>query len=167
MTEGLRLRPVAAEDLPEIHAIYAIEVLEGTASFELEPPDLADLRTRLAKIRAAGLPWLALDIGGRLAGYAYATAYRERPAYRFTVEDSVYVAGWARGRGIGHALLEAVVVAAREAGMRQMVAVIGDSANTGSIRLHRACGFVDVGTLRNVGVKFGRQLDTVLMQRAL
>ena len=102
-----------------------------------------------------------------MAGYAYATLYRERPAYRHTVEDSVYLAPWARGRGIGRALLEAVIAGSRAAGSHSMVAVIGDSANLGSVRLHRACGFVEVGILREVGLKFGRRLDTVLMQRPL
>jgi L-amino acid N-acyltransferase YncA len=167
MPTDVRLRPAEAGDLAAIAAIYTPEVLEGTATFELEPPDAAELGVRLAKVRALGLPWLVAEAGGRIAGYAYAAMHRDRPAYRFTVEDSVYLAPWARGRGIGRPLLEAVVAASREAGMRQMVAVIGDSANLGSIGLHRACGFLDVGTLRDVGFKFGRWLDTVLMQRPL
>jgi L-amino acid N-acyltransferase YncA len=167
MPTDVRLRPAEAGDLAAIAAIYTPEVLEGTATFELEPPDAAELGVRLAKVRALGLPWLVAEAGGRIAGYAYAAMHRDRPAYRFTVEDSVYLAPWARGRGIGRQLLEAVVAASREAGMRQMVAVIGDSANLGSIGLHRACGFLDVGTLRDVGFKFGRWLDTVLMQRPL
>jgi len=167
MPTDVRLRPAEAGDLAAIAAIYTPEVLEGTATFELEPPDAAELGVRLAKVRALGLPWLVAEAGGRIAGYAYAAMHRDRPAYRFTVEDSVYLAPWARGRGIGLPLLEAVVAASRGAGMRQMVAVIGDSANLGSIGLHRACGFLDVGTLRDVGFKFGRWLDTVLMQRPL
>ena len=114
-----------------------------------------------------GLPWLVVEFDGAIAGYAYAAAYHSRPAYRFTVEDSVYIAeGWRR-RGLGRALLEGVIEGARTAGMRQMVAIIGDSADLGSIRLHRACDFIDVGTLRHVGFKFDRWLDTVLMQRTL
>jgi L-amino acid N-acyltransferase YncA len=167
MPTDVRLRPAEAGDLAAIAAIYTPEVLEGTATFELEPPDAAELGVRLAKVRALGLPWLVAEAGGRIAGYAYAAMHRDRPAYRFTVEDSVYLPPWARGRGIGRQLLEAVVAVSREAGMRQMVAVIGDSANLGSIGLHRACGFLDVGTLRDVGFKFGRWLDTVLMQRPL
>jgi L-amino acid N-acyltransferase YncA len=167
MPTDVRLRPAEAGDLAAIAAIYTPEVLEGTATFELEPPDAAELGVRLAKVRALGLPWLVAEAGGRIAGYAYAAMHRDRPAYRFTVEDSVYLPPWARGRGIGRQLLEVVVAASREAGMRQMVAVIGDSANLGSIGLHRACGFLDVGTLRDVGFKFGRWLDTVLMQRPL
>jgi L-amino acid N-acyltransferase YncA len=167
MPTNVRLRPAETGDLAALAAIYTPEVLEGTATFELEPPDAAELGARLAKVRELGLPWLVAEEGGRIAGYAYAGMHRDRPAYRFTVEDSVYLAPWARGRGIGRQLLEAVVAGSRDAGMRQMVAVIGDSANLGSIGLHRACGFLDVGTLRDVGFKFGRWLDTVLMQRRL
>jgi phosphinothricin acetyltransferase len=165
--ETIRLRPAEPADLPAIHAIYTPEVLEGTATFELEPPDEAELGTRLAKIRALGLPWLVAELEGRVAGYAYAAPHRDRPAYRFTMEDSVYIARDARGRGAGRALLAAVLEESRRAGIRQMVAVIGDSANTGSIALHAACGFAYTGVLRDVGYKFGRWIDTVLMQRAL
>jgi phosphinothricin acetyltransferase len=167
MRAEIHVRPAGMADLPAIQAIYALEVLEGTASFELEPPDEAELARRLAKVEAAGLPWLVAELDGRVRGYAYAAPYRERPAYRFTAEDSVYVARDARGLGVGQALLEAVLAGARRAGMRQVVAVIGDSANTGSIGLHAACGFVHAGVLRDVGFKFGRWLDSVLMQRAL
>jgi phosphinothricin acetyltransferase len=161
------VRPAAPADLRAIRAIYEPEVLAGTATFEIEPPSVEELAARLAKVEAAGLPWLVAEAEGQVAGYAYAAMYRDRPAYRFTVEDSVYVAEAARGRGLGRALLLALIAGARAAGMRQMVAVIGDSANSGSVRLHRACGFRDVGTLVEVGHKFGRWLDTVLMQRAL
>jgi phosphinothricin acetyltransferase len=164
---GCRVRSATPTDLGAIRAIYAPEVLAGTATFEIEPPSLEELAARLAKVEAAGLPWLVAEADGRVAGYAYAAMYRDRPAYRFTAEDSVYVAEAARGRGLGRALLLALIAGARAAGMRQMVAVIGDSANLGSVRLHRACGFRDIGTLRDVGHKFGRWLDTVLMQRAL
>ncbi len=167
MPSAIRLRSAAPADLPAIHAIYAPEVLRGTATFELDPPDLAELGQRLAKVQSAGLPWLEAELDGATAGYAYAAAYHNRPAYRFTVEDSVYVAEAWRGRGVGRALLDELIASARKAGRRQMVAVIGDSANEGSIRLHRACGFCDVGTLRHVGFKFDRWLDTVLMQRSL
>ncbi|MEK0082221.1 N-acetyltransferase family protein [Benzoatithermus flavus] len=167
MRPEIRLRPAEPADLPAIHAIYAPEVLEGTATFELEPPDVEELGRRLAKVRALGLPWLVAELEGKVAGYAYAAPHRDRPAYRFTMEDSVYIARPARGRGIGRALLAAVVEESRRAGIRQMVAVIGDSANAGSIALHAACGFVHAGTLRAVGYKFGRWIDTILMQRAL
>ena len=161
------LRPAMPADLPQVLAIYAAEVRHGTASFELEPPDLVELTRRHGRVAQLGLPWLVAELPDGIGGFAYATSYRDRPAYRFTVEDSVYVADWARGRGLGRALLEAVIAAARAAGARQMVAVIGDSANHGSIGLHRACGFAEVGVLRDVGRKFDRWLDTVLMQRGL
>ena len=164
---GLRLRPAGDRDLPAIAEIYGREVQEGTASFELEPPSLEELARRLGRVRELRLPWLVAESDQGIAGYAYATLYRERPAYRHTVEDSVYLAPWARGMGIGRALLEAVIAGSRAAGSHSMVAVIGDSANLGSVRLHRACGFVEVGILREVGLKFGRRLDTVLMQRPL
>lgn len=160
-------RPMQPTDLDQVQAIYAREVQEGTASFELEPPTIVEFEMRWKKVSARGLPWLVVECDGRLAGYAYAAAYRERPAYDFTVEDSVYVADWARGGGVGAVLLAAVVAEAQRAGMRQMVAVIGDSANHGSVRLHQACGFVEIGILRAVGRKFDRWLDTVLMQRTL
>lgn len=167
MSTTLHLRPALPADLPAIGAIYEPEVRAGTATFELEPPSLDELAARVVAVQGSGLPWLVAETDGRVAGYAYAAPYRDRPAYRFTVEDSVYVAAWARGRGVGSALLEAVVAATAAVGMRQMVAVIGDSANQGSIRLHRACGFVDAGTLREVGFKLDRWIDTVLMQRSL
>ncbi len=162
-----RVRPAGPADLAAILAIYEPEVRHGTATFELEPPGLAELGQRLARLQAVELPWLVAEHAGRVAAYGYAAPYRTRPAYRFTVEDSVYVAPSARGQGVGRALLEAVVLAAQAAGMRQMLAVIGDAGNLGSIRLHEACGFAHAGTLRAVGFKFDRWLDTVLMQRPL
>lgn len=167
MADLVRVWPARIDDLPAVVAIYALEVREGTASFELEPPDLAEITRRWEKVRGLGLPWLVAEIDGAIAGYAYAAPYRDRPAYRFTAEDSVYTARWARGRGIGRVLLDTIVADAVQAGMRQMVAVIGDSANLGSIRLHERCGFAHVGTLKHVGFKFDRWLDTVIMQRSL
>jgi len=161
------LRDCGADDLAAVHEIYRREVLEGTASFELEPPDLATLAERWRAIRAAGLPYLVAELDGRVAGYAYAGIYRPRPAYRFAVEDSVYIAPWARRRGVGRRLLDAVIAGATAAGRRQMIAIIGDSAHLASIALHRQAGFRMVGTLEDVGWKFGRWLDTVIMQRAL
>lgn len=161
------LRACVEADLAAVHEIYRVEVLEGTASFELEPPDLATIRQRFETIREAGLPYLVAEIDGRVAGYAYAGVYRPRPAYRFTVEDSVYVAPWARRRGSARALLDAVIADATAAGRCQMIAIIGDSAHVASIGLHRQAGFRMVGTLENVGWKFGRWLDTVIMQRPL
>jgi L-amino acid N-acyltransferase YncA len=161
------VRRCTEQDMPEVREIYALEVLEGTASFELEPPSLAEMTARFAAIEAARLPYIVAEQEGRIAGYAYAGPYRPRPAYRHTVEDSVYVARWARGRGVGRALLEAVIQATTDRGMRQMIAIIGDSAHTASIRLHAQAGFRLVGTLEHVGWKFGRWLDTVIMQRPL
>ena len=161
------LRDCRADDLNAVLEIYAREVREGTASFELEPPDLVELTARWQAIRRARLPYLVADQGGRILGYAYAGAYRARPGYRYTVEDSVYVAPFAHRQGIGRALLDAVVSDAGARGMRQMVAIIGDSAHVPSIRLHERAGFRLVGVLEDVGCKFGRWLDTVIMQRAL
>ena len=161
------LRDCRAGDLAAVHVIYAREVLEGTASFELEPPDLAELTARWRAIRSAGLPYVVAEQDGRIAGYAYAGPYRARPAYRHTVENSVYLAPWARRQGIGRLLLDDVIATSTDRGMRQMVAIIGDSANVASIALHERAGFRLVGVLENVGCKFGRWLDTVIMQRAL
>jgi L-amino acid N-acyltransferase YncA len=161
------VRDCTQDDLAEVREIYALEVREGTASFELEPPSLAEMAARFAVIEAAGLPYLVAELDGQIAGYAYAAPYRPRPAYRYTVEDSVYVARWARRQGVGRALLAAVIDRASAQGMRQMVAIIGDSAHTASIELHARAGFHLVGTLEHVGWKFGRWLDTVIMQRPL
>ena len=167
MAATVSIRAAEAADLDAIRAIYALEVLEGTASFELEPPDRAELAARLAAVREARLPWLVAEVEGEVGAYAYAALYRSRPAYRHTAENSVYVARSARGRGLGRLLLDRLVVECGAAGYREMVAIIGDSANLASIRLHEASGFRHVGTLTAVGLKFGRWLDTVLMQRAL
>jgi L-amino acid N-acyltransferase YncA len=167
MSPSPPVRRCTREDLPEVREIYALEVREGTASFELEPPSLAEMTARFAAIDAAGLPYLVMELDGRIAGYAYASPYRPRPAYRHTVEDSVYVARFARCQGVGRALLDAVIERATAVGMRQMVAIVGDSAHLASIELHRRAGFRVVGTLENVGWKFGRWLDTVIMQRDL
>jgi phosphinothricin acetyltransferase len=167
MSPGPAVRACTASDLPAVCEIYALEVREGTASFELEPPSLAEMTARFAAIESAGLPYLVADVDGAIAGYAYASAYRPRPAYRHTVEDSVYVARWARRRGVGGALLDGLVERATAQDMLQMVAIIGDSAHAASIQLHHRAGFRLVGTLEHVGWKLGRWLDTVIMQRAL
>ena len=167
MTSRLTIRDSRVDDLPAIREIYAAEVLEGTASFELTPPDSAEMAARREAVLAGGLPHLVAEIGGRIAGYAYAGPYRPRPAYRHTVENSVYTARWARRRGVGQALLEALITACTAIGKRQMIAVIGDTDNVASIRLHAAHGFDHVGTLKDVGFKHGRWLDVVLMQRPL
>ena len=167
MSPSPPVRPCTQGDLPEVREIYALEVREGTASFELEPPSLAEMTARFAAIEAAGLPYLVAEVDGRIGGYAYASPYRPRPAYRYTVEDSVYVARFARRQGVGRALLAAVIERATVRDIRQMVAIVGDSAHLASIELHRRAGFRLVGTLENVGWKFGRWLDTVSMQRDL
>lgn len=165
------IRPVRDADLPAIRDIYAHAVAHGTASFELDPPDLAEMTRRRDALVAAGYPYLVAaatgDAAAPVLGYAYAGAYRPRPAYRHTVEDSIYVDPAAAGRGIGRLLLAALVAEATARGFRQMIAVIGDSANAPSIRLHAAAGFDMIGALRAVGFKHGRWLDSVLMQRAL
>ncbi len=164
---SLSIRPATNADIPAITRIYADAVAHGTASFELEPPDEAEMARRMQELTGGGFPYLAADIDGALAGYAYAGPYRARPAYRFTVENSVYVTPEAQGRGIGRALLKALIDAAERSGYRQMIAVIGDSGQTASVALHAALGFAHIGTFPNVGFKFGRWLDTVLMQRPL
>jgi phosphinothricin acetyltransferase len=161
------VRRCTQQDMPGVCEIYVLEVREGTASFELEPPSVAEMTARFAAIEAAGLPYLVVELEGRIAGFAYAGPYRPRPAYQHTVEDSVYVARWARRQGVGRALLEAVIERTTARGMRQMVAIIGDSAHTASIELHARAGFRLVGTLEHIGWKFGRWLDTVIMQRPL
>ena len=162
------IRPATPADVPAITRIYANAVEHGTASFELEPPDEAEMARRMEALLAGGFPYLAADVDGGLVGYAYAGPYRARPAYRWTVEDSVYIDPQAHNRGIGRALLAALIEEAQARGYRQMLAVIGDSPKQApSIRLHEAHGFARVGLLPNVGFKFGRWLDTLLMQRTL
>jgi L-amino acid N-acyltransferase YncA len=163
----LQIRPVITADIPAITAIYADAVNRGTASFELAPPDEAEMTRRMGELTRRNFPYLAADLDGALAGYAYAGPYRARPAYRFTVEDSIYVVPRLQGRGVGRALLTTLVKESEACGFRQMIAVIGDSEQTASIALHAAAGFYVVGTLPHVGFKFGRWLDTVLMQRPL
>lgn len=164
---AVTVRDATESDMPAIQAIYAEAVLHGLASFEETPPTVEDMLSRRARVRDLGLPYLAAERDGRIVGYAYATAYRDRPAYRYTVEDSVYVADGMRGQGIGRALLTALVAACDAGPWRQMVAVIGDSGNSGSIALHESLGFRMVGTFEAVGFKLGRWVDTVLMQRPL
>jgi phosphinothricin acetyltransferase len=161
------IRPSDLCDIPEIRGIYAKEVQHGTASFETEPPDLEEMTTRWKRIKADGFPFLVAELHGNIAGYAYASRYRSRPAYRHTVENSVYVAEWARQQGVGRTLLVDLIQACEDLGLRQMIAVIGDSNHVASIALHKKLGFRLVGTLDDVGLKFGGWLDTVIMQRAL
>lgn len=161
------IRPATPADIPAITRIYAHAVEHGTASFELTPPDEAEITRRMNDLMGNGFPYLTADSDGALAGYAYAGPYRARPAYRFTVEDSVYIARDRQGRGVGRALLAALIEASAARGFRQMIAVIGDSGQSASVALHASLGFAYVGTFPNVGFKFDRWLDSVLMQRAL
>lgn len=162
------VRDASDADLPSIQAIYAHHVLHGLASFEEVPPGVDELRARLATVRAAGLPYLVAEVDGTVVGYAYATLYRPRSAYRHTVEDSVYVAQGMAGRGLGAALLSALIARCEAGPWRQMMATIGQGdANRGSIALHARMGFARIGALRSVGFKHGQWLDTVLMQRPL
>jgi phosphinothricin acetyltransferase len=161
------IRPATLADIPAITRIYAHAVEHGTASFELAPPDEGDMRKRMQAILAGKFPYFVAEIDGKIAGYGYASLYRTRPAYRFTVEDSVYVAPEMHRRGFGKALLEKLIETCTALGFRQMIAVIGDSDQAASIGVHKACGFEHAGNLRNIGWKFERWLDTPLMQRAL
>ena len=163
----MHIRPATLADIPAITRIYAHAVTHGTASFELTPPDEAEMRARMQNILDDKFPYFVAELGGAVAGYAYASLYRARPAYRFTVENSVYVAPEIHRRGVGKALLLQVIEACTALGFRQMIAVIGDSNQAASIGVHKACGFEPAGNLKNIGFKFGRWLDTPLMQRAL
>ena len=159
--------PAQLHHAAAITAIYAHHVLHGTASYEIEPPDEAEMAARMGKVLDAGWPWLvACDPVGEVIGFAYANQFRDRAAYRFACENSIYVRDDRRGEGIGRALLALLIVAAERAGFRQMVAVIG-GAEIGSARLHAACGFVEAGRLEALGRKQARWLDTLYMQRAL
>lgn len=164
---ALLIRPSTPEDLPAITAIYGDAVLTGTGTFELESPDLAEMTRRRDDVLAKGLPWLVAERNGQVLGYAYANHFRPRRAYRFCLEDSIYLARDARGQGVGRVLLAELLGRCEALGARQMLAVIGDSANAGSIGLHAAAGFAHTGVLKSSGWKFGRWLDVVLMQRAL
>jgi L-amino acid N-acyltransferase YncA len=164
---SLEIRPTIAADLPFITGIYDHAVRFGTATFELTPPDLAEMTRRFDALMDGGFPYLVALLEGRVIGYAYAGAYRPRPAYRFTVENSVYLQPAIHRRGIGLQLLQRLILESEARGYRQMIAVIGDSANAGSIGVHTRCGFQMIGTHPNVGFKFGRWLDTVMMQLPL
>ena len=164
---SFEIRPTVAADLPSITEIYAHEVREGTATFELVPPDLAEMTRRFQALMDGGFPYLVAELDGSVVGYTYASSYRPRPAYRFTVENSVYLRPAVHRRGIGRQLLERLIAECERCGFRQMIAVIGDSANAGSIGVHERCGFQMIGTHPSVGLKFGRWLDTVMMQREL
>ena len=164
---SLEIRNATAADLPFITDIYEHAVRYGTATFELIPPDLAEMRQRFDVLMEGGFPYFVAALDGHVVGYAYAGAYRPRPAYRFTVENSVYLQPAIHRRGVGLQLLQRLITESEARGYRQMIAVIGDSANAGSIGVHARCGFQMIGTHPNVGFKFGRWLDTVMMQLAL
>ena len=163
----MSIRPARMEDAAALAAIYAPAVLHGTASFELEPPSASEMAKRLMRVKSRGWPWLVHVTMGTVDGYAYVAQFRDRAAYRHCGETSVYVSPDAQRTGIGNALLMAVSSSARAAGFRQLIAVIGDSGNAASIGLHAACGFRQVGLLPQVGEKFGRTLDLLMMQRSL
>ncbi len=167
MTDDVVIRPATPADLPDIQRIYGHHVTTGFASFEEVAPELAEMKRRYTALVEAGFPYLVAELGGRVVGYTYCGAYRPRPAYRYSVENSVYLAHDAVGRGIGRRLLAALIERATALGKRQMVAVIGDSANHASIGLHTAMGFRMVGAIEGAGFKHGRWVDSVLMQRAL
>lgn len=163
----MQVRPAAPDDLPAIQAIYAHHVATGLASFEEEGPPLDEMRRRFDEVTGRGLPYLVAELAGEVAGYGYCTLYRTRSAYRYALEDSVYVREDMLGRGVGRAVLAELIRRCEALGYRQMIAVIGDSANEGSIGLHESLGFLRVGTLRSAGYKLGRWVDSVLMQRPL
>lgn len=163
----MRIRPSTAADLPALTAIYAHHVRHGTGTFELDVPDAAEMARRREDVLARGLPWLVAEQDERVLGYAYANHFRPRRAYRFCVEDSIYLDPAAQGRGLGRPLLAELMARCEAAGARQMVAVIGDAANAGSIGLHAALGFEHTGVLKAAGWKFERWLDVILMQRPL
>jgi L-amino acid N-acyltransferase YncA len=161
------IRPSRDSDLPAITAIYAHHVLHGTGTFETAPPTESEMATRRADVLAKGLPWLVMEDAGRVVGYAYCQWFKPRPAYRFSAEDSIYLHPDAAGKGLGKTLLAELMRQAEGAGIRKLIAVIGDSGNAASIGVHEALGFSRVGTIENCGWKFNRWLDIVIMDRAI
>ena len=161
------IRPSCDADLDAITRLYAHHVLHGTGTFETTPPSAAEMATRRADVLSKGLPWLVLEEDGAVLGFAYGNWFKPRPAYRFSVEDSIYLAPEAAGQGLGRALLAELLSALERAGVRRVMAVIGDTANSGSIGVHRALGFEPAGSIPACGWKFGRWLDVVLMHRSL
>ena len=167
MTRLPRIRPSRDEDLPAICAIYGHHVLHATGTFETVPPTEAEMAARRADVLAKGLPYLVVEDAGQVLGFAYCQWFKPRPAYRFSAEDSIYLHPDARGRGLGRELLAALIEQAQQAGLRKLIAVIGDSANAASIGVHRSQGFEPAGVIRNCGWKFDRWLDIVLMEKTL
>jgi L-amino acid N-acyltransferase YncA len=163
----LIIRPSTDADLPAITAIYGHHVLTGTGTFEVDPPSLDDMRARRADVLSKGLPWLVAVENEKVVGYAYCNWFKPRPAYRFSAEDSIYLSPEAAGKGIGRTLLAELLAQAQRAGVRKLIAVIGDSANAGSIAVHKAAGFQPVGVLKSCGWKFNKWLDVMLMDKFL
>lgn len=160
----INIRPAADSDVPAITAIYGHHVLQGTGTFETTPPDENDMAARRADVLSKGLPYLVLEDGSGVVGFAYCNWFKPRPAYRYSAEDSIYLARSATGRGLGRLLLTELKAQAERSGVRKLIAVIGDSANQGSIGVHTSCGFEHAGVLRSCGWKFERWLDVVLME---
>jgi phosphinothricin acetyltransferase len=167
MNSEFTIRASAAADVKAITAIYKHHVLTGTGTFEIDPPDESEIARRRSDLVDRGFPWLVAEINGKVIGYAYAGPFRAREAYRFTLEDSIYIDPEWMGKGVGLALLRELIAVCKRDGFKQILAVIGDSENTGSIRVHARCGFKDAGVFKNVGLKFDRWLDAVLMQLEL
>ncbi len=165
--DSLTIRPSEERDLGAIQAIYEIAVLQGTGTFETEAPSIEEMARRRAEVLGRKLPWLVAEAGGQVLGYAYANYFRPRLAYRFCLEDSIYLHPSAQGKGLGKLMLAELIARCEQLGARQMLAVIGDAANHGSIGIHSSMGFSHTGTLKSAGWKFGRWLDVVMMQRTL
>ena len=161
------IRPSSDADLPAITAIYGHHVLHGTGSFETEPPSVADMTTRRADVLSKGLPYLVVEQDGKIAGFAYGNWFKPRPAYRYSVEDSIYMAPELQGKGLGRALLAELLARFEAVGIRKVMAIVGDSANTGSVGIHLALGFAQVGIVDSCGWKFGAWRDIVIMQKTL
>ena len=161
------IRPSRDEDIPAITAIYAHHVLHGTGTFETEPPSVPEMTARRADVLSKGLPYLVAEHDGVIAGYAYGNWFKPRPAYRFSVEDSIYLAPNLHRKGLGRALLAELILRCEAVGIRKMMAVIGDSANAGSVGVHRALGFTQLGVIESCGWKFGAWRDIVIMQKTI
>jgi L-amino acid N-acyltransferase YncA len=161
------IRPSTEADIPAIQAIYAHHVLHGTGTFETEPPSVPEISSRRADVLGKSLPYLVMEVDGRAQGFAYANWFKPRPAYRYSVEDSIYIAEGSGGKGLGKLLLTELLAQLERGGIRKSMAVIGDSQNHGSIGVHRACGFTQVGVVASCGWKFGQWRDIVLMEKTL
>jgi L-amino acid N-acyltransferase YncA len=161
------IRPSTDADIPAMTAIYGHHVLHGTGTFETEPPSQTDMTARRADVLGKSLPYLVIEQDGQVQGFAYANWFKPRPAYRFSVEDSIYMAQGAGGKGLGKLLLSELLAQLERGGIRKAMAVIGDSANAGSIGVHRACGFTQIGIVKSCGWKFGQWRDIVLMEKTL